>query len=103
MYEAQITAMKETNEAHVNNIRIHYEQHREDVTKNYEMRLADKREIIELLSNEIAKLKLQLAQRDKDTKIGNTIRNVIIALFVCGAITLLVLEFIHPEHGWIKF
>jgi hypothetical protein len=78
------------------------------------MRLADKREIIKLLTDENTNLKLQieakaketklqLAQIDKDTKIGNTIRNVIIALFVCGAITLLVLEFIHPEHGWIKF
>jgi transcriptional regulator with XRE-family HTH domain len=35
MYEMQIATMKDTNEAHINNIRMHYEQHREDVTKNY--------------------------------------------------------------------
>ena len=103
MYEMQIISMKETNEAHVNNIRTHYEQHREDVTKNYEMRLADKREIINLLTEEIAKLKLQLKANEKATKIGNIVRNIIIALFVCGAIALLILEFSHPEHGRIKF
>ena len=103
MYESQIATMKETNEAHINNIRTHYEQHREDVTKNYEMRLSDKREIIKLLTVENENLKLQLKEKVKSTNLGNLIRNIIIGLFVCGAITLLVLEFVHPEHGWIKF
>ena len=46
IYELQLAEMTKTNENHINNIRSHYEQHREDVTNNYEMRLADKREII---------------------------------------------------------
>ena len=101
MYEFQISSMKETNEAHISNIRNHYEQHHEDLKENFEKRLADKREIIELLTSENNKLKEQLKKQEHDTKIGNVIRNCIIGLFVCGTITLLILEFIYLEKGWI--
>lgn len=126
-YDFQAALLKEANEQHINNIRSHYEQHHNDLRDNYEMRLADKREMIELLKAENAELKSQLAQKDdkkefiellqseivdlkqqlvqkdRDTRIGNFIRNCIIGLFVIGTIILLVLEFMHPAHGWIRF
>ena len=71
--------------------------------EHYEKRLADKREIIEILKEENAKLTTKLKEQEKSTKIGNLIRNGIIALFVIGVIVLLILEFAHPEHGWIRW
>jgi transcriptional regulator with XRE-family HTH domain len=103
IYESQRAEMKEVNEAHIANIRAHYEQHREDVKEHYEKRLADKREIIEILKEENAKLNIKLQEQEKETKTGNLIRNIIIAAFVLGVIVLLVFEFIHPEHGWIRW
>ena len=103
VYEFQLAAMKETNETHIADIRAHYEQHREDVKENYEKRLSDKREIIEILKDENAKLSAKFKEREKETKIGNLIRNIIIALFVIATTVLLALEFIHPEHGWIRW
>ena len=52
IYETQMAAAKATSEAHIANIRAHYEQHHKDLTDNFEKRLADKREIIELLKEE---------------------------------------------------
>ena len=103
IYELNNTALKEINEAHIANIRSHYEQHHEDLKENLEKRLSDKREIIEILKEENASLKKQLEKKENDTKVGNIIRNLIIGLFVIGSLFLLVLEFIHPEHGWIRF
>ena len=103
IYEQQMKETKEINEAHISNIRTHYEQHRKDLTDNYEKRLADKMEIIDLLTKENLKLKAQLEKKEHDTYIGNLIRNCIIGLFVCGTIALLVLEFIYIEKGWITF
>lgn len=103
IYESQRAETKEINEAHIANIRAHYEQHREDVNGHYEKRLADKREIIEILKEENAKLTAKIKEQEKSTKIGNLIRNGIIALFVIGVIVLLFLEFMHPEHGWIRW
>lgn len=120
IYEMQNTALKETSEAHIANIRSHYEQHRDDMKENYEKRLSDKRELIELLKTEVDELKGQIQMQDKahkteidllkseyqkkedSIKLGIFIRNIIIGLFVVGVILLLVLEFIHPEHGWIR-
>lgn len=103
IYEFQIATLKETNEAHIANIRAHYEQHHEDLRENYERRLADKREIIDLLTAENIELKNSNKQQEKETRIGNLIRNLIIAAFVLCAIVLLGLEFVHPEHGWIRW
>ena len=103
IYETQNAAMKEINEAHIANIRAHYEQHHEDLKDNYEKRLADKREIIEILKEENTKLTRKFEAQEKSARIGNIIRNGIIALFVIGVIILLVMEFIHPEHGWLRF
>lgn len=103
IYEAQNAAMKEVNDAHIANIRTHYKQHREDMKENYEKRLADKREIIELLKEENKKLNAKLKEQEKGTRTGNLIRNIIIAFFVLGVITLCVMELLHPEHGWLRF
>ena len=103
IYEAQLSASKATSEAHIANIRAHYEQHHTDLVDNFEKRLADKREIIEVLKAENSKLTTQLKAQEKESRIGNIIRNSIIALFVIGTIVLLILEFIHPEHGWIRW
>lgn len=114
IYEAQLSAQKATSEAHIANIRAHYEQHHEDLVDNFEKRLSDKREIIDILKEENAQLNAKLQEQEnfynaklqaqaKETLIGNWIRNIIIALFVIGTIVLLVLEFIHPTHGWIRW
>lgn len=92
MYESQRAETKEINEAHINNIRAHYEQHHNDIKENYEKRLADKREINENLKEQIA-----------DLKKSNKRLGWIVALFVVGVVALLVLEFMHPEHGWIRW
>lgn len=92
VYEFQIAALKESNEAHIANIRAHYEQHHEDLRENYERRLADKREIIDMMK-----------QENKDLKKGNLTCKLIIAAFVVCSLVLLGLEFIHPEHGWIRW
>ena len=103
IYETQMAAAKATSEAHIANIRAHYEQHHKDLTDNFEKRLADKREIIELLKEENEKLHTKLADQEKNTRTGNLIRNIIIATFVIGVVVLLIMEFVHPEHGWIRW
>lgn len=92
IYEFQIATLKEANEAHIANIRAHYEQHHEDLRENFEKRLSDKREIIDILSAE-----------NKELKKGNLMCKLIIAAFVICNLVLLGLEFIHPEHGWIRW
>ena len=92
MYEFQTATLKENSEAHITNIRAHYEQHHDDLKENYEKRLADKREIIEVYQRQVEDLK------DRNKRLG-----WVIAFFVLGVVTLLVLEFLHPAHGWIKF
>lgn len=97
IYEIQSAAMKETNELHINNIRSHYEQHRDDMKANYEMRLNDKREIIRLKDESIEKLEKSVSKRT----LVIIILSIITALFFASFIGLLVLELMHPEHGWI--
>ena len=85
IYEQQLSEIAKTNEAHINNIRAHYEQHREDSIKNYEMRLADKREIIKEKNKQINFFKIVAA-------VGYAI-----------LIGLLILEVTNPNLGWIQF
>ena len=92
VYEFQIATLKQTNDAHIANIRAHYEQHHEDLRENFEKRLSDKRELIDVLK-----------QENKELKKGNFVCKVIISLFVICTVILLALEFIHPEHGWIRW
>ena len=96
IYENQLQAIKESYDAQINNIRLHYEQHRGDVTTNYEKRLSDKREIIDMQKEQIAKL--EETSKSK-TKILFVLSAIMFALFF----GLIALEVLHPEHGWIRF
>lgn len=89
IYEQQMRETKEINEAHISNIRNHYEQHHEDLKENYERRLADKREIIE-------DTKVRVKHLEKENLMYKLIF-VALVLIVC------LLEFTHPESGWITF
>ena len=80
------------NEAHINNIRSHYEQHRIDSIDNYEKRLSDKREIIEQKDEHIKTLK-------KEKRIAFLCAVGCIAVLV----GLLIAEVMNPNLGWIKF
>ncbi len=92
MYEFQLAEHRKTEEAHIANIRAHYEQHRQDSVDNYEMRLADKREIIKEKDEHIKTLK-------KEKFIAFLCAIVCIAVLV----GLLIAEVMNPELGWIKF
>ena len=92
IYEKQQTLFKETNEAHITNIRSHYEQHHEDLKENYERRLADKSELIDTKNEHIKTLEREC-------------RHAKIFSWICVGILvgILVLEVMNPELGWIKF
>ena len=85
IYEHQLNAIKESYDEQVNNIRSHYEQHHQDLVDNFEKRLADKREIIEM--------------QKKEHKLSK------VASWVFGAIlvSLLVVEVMNPNLGWIRY
>ena len=80
------------NETHINNIRTHYEQHRQDVKENYERRLADKREIIDQKEKHIKSLEKEILS----SKIFS---------WVCVAVlvALLIAEVMNPNLGWLRF
>ena len=107
IYEYQLSTTKETSETHINNIRSHYEQHHEDLRENYEKRLADKRELIDMQNMQITKIEetyqVQVKKLEKQNqskvKIIWALASVLFVLFV----GLIVLELMHPEHGWITF
>jgi hypothetical protein len=100
---ALMSAIRETNGEHVHDIREHYGQHNKDIKENCEQRLADKDQMITILTQKNDKLEIQLDQKEKDTKKGNFIRDVIIWILFCCFIALLVMELLHPEHGWLTF
>ena len=93
---ALMSAIRETNGEHVQDIRNHYQQHREDMKQNYETRLADKREIIDLQNAHIQKLEESIKSKTKTIVF-------LCSIFVLLFLALLLLEFLHPEHGWIRF
>ena len=92
MYEFQLSEHRKTEETHIANIRSHYEQHRQDSVDNYEMRLADKREII----------------KEKDEHIKTLKKEKFIA-FICAVsciavlVGLLIAEVMNPNLGWFRF
>lgn len=92
IYEQQQALFKETNEAHITNIRSHYEQHHEDLKENYERRLADKRELIDSYKERIASL-------EKDCRSHKIAFWVCIIVFVA----VLILEVMNPDLGWFRF
>lgn len=93
---ALMSAIRETNGEHIHDIREHYKEHRDDMKENYEKRLADKREIIDLQNAHIQKLEESVKSKTRTIVL---LFSIFLALFV----GLLVLEILHPEHGWLRF
>lgn len=85
IYENQLNAIKESYDAQINNIRGHYEQHHQDLVDNFEKRLSDKREIINMQKKENFSLK--------------------IVAWVFGSILVLLLiaEVMNPNLGWFRY
>lgn len=93
---ALMSAIRETNGEHIHDIRTHYEQHRDDMKENYEIRLSEKREIIDLQNAHIQKLEESIKSKTKTIVF-------LCSIFVSLFLILLVLEALHPQHGWIRF
>jgi hypothetical protein len=85
IYENQLNAIKESYDEQITNVRHHYEQHHNDLVDNFEKRLADKREIIDMQKKENASSK--------------------IVAWVFGAIlvALLIAEVMNPSLGWLRY
>ena len=85
IYEEQLNTLKETHKEEIQSIRAHYEQHHQDLVDNFEKRLSDKREIIEIQKKE-----------------GLTSKIVAWSL---GAILigLLIAEVMNPNLGWFRY
>ena len=92
IYEFQLAETVKMNETHINNIRSHYEQHRQDSIENYEKRLADKREIIEEKDEHIKSLKNEILYS-----------RFFSWLCVGILIALLIAELMNPNLGWLRF
>ena len=92
IYEYQLSETVKMSETHINNIRAHYEQHRQDSIENYERRLSDKREIIEEKDNHIKSLK-------KEILLSKIFSCVCIGILV----SLLIAEVMNPSLGWLRF
>lgn len=91
-YEYQAALLKEANEQHISNIRMHYAQHHEDLKENYERRLADKRELIDSYKEHIQSL-------EKDCRSSRISFWVCVAVFV----GVLIAELMNPNLGWFRF
>ena len=78
IYEQQLIDMSKTHEAHINNIRAHYEQHRQDTITNYERLLKEK---------------------GNQTNFFKILACVGLAILI----VLLILEVSNPNLGWIRF
>lgn len=92
IYEYQLSEMTKMSEAHINNIRAHYEQHRQDFKENVDKRLADKREII-----------AQQEEHIKTLKKENLTSKILTIICVVVLVGLLIAEVMNPNLGWIKF
>lgn len=92
IYEHQIAEMNKINEAHINNIRAHYEQHRQDYKENVEKRFSDKLELLQAKDEYAKALKIVILA------LG-------ISLGVCLLILigLLIAEVMNPNLGWFRY
>lgn len=106
IYETQSTAMKEINEAHIANIRAHYEQHIEEknlsfakIEAHYEKRLSDKREVITELEKHLATVEKHLAAAEKEKR---WFRLGFVASIIAFAL-LCIAELANPTIGWIRW
>lgn len=85
MYEFQLAEQRKTEEAHISNIRVHYEQHRNDTITNYERLLSEKENQVKLFK--------------RITAVSFAIACVGFAILI----GLLILEVSNPNLGWIQF
>ena len=85
MYEQQLSEMAKINEAHIRNIRAHYEQHREDFKESQQKQ----NELKDQLYNEKCK--------------ENRLFKILTGVGFCILILLLILEVMHPNLGWVRF
>ena len=85
MSEFQFAEYRKTEEAHICNMRTHYEQHRDDTISNFERLLAEKEKQINLFKR-IALICFGIACVGFAILIG-----------------LLILEVSNPNLGWIQF
>lgn len=92
MYEFQAAERNKANEKHIDEMRAHYAQHREDVTENYERLLSNKRELID-------SYKEHLMSVQKENK---WLKFACACMFVAFA-GLCVAELMNPNIGWIRF
>lgn len=92
IYEYQLSEMAKMSETHISNIRTHYEQHRQDYKDSLEKRIEDKDNIIAQQHEHIKTLK-----KEGLTKLSFALISVAILL------TILILEVMNPNLGWIRF
>ena len=85
IYENQLAAIKASYDEQISNIRGHYEQHHQDLVDNFEKRLADKREIIEM------------------QKKANRLSTIVAWTLGVILIGLLVAEVMNPNLGWFRY
>ena len=85
IYEDQLNTLKENHKEEIQSIRTHYKQHHQDLVDNFEKRLSDKREIIEIQKKE-------------------NLTSKIVAWSLGGIlILLLIIEVMNPSLGWIRY
>ena len=92
IYEHQITIMKETNEAHVSNIRTHYGQNIDELKQHNAKIESQYEKILESKDEQIKKLEK-----------SNFHKTIIISVFVSIFVILFIMEIMHPEHGWLRY
>ena len=91
-YEYQLAEAAKMSETHINNIRAHYEQHRQDFKESFEKRLADKKEIIEQKDKHIKTL-------EKENLSSKILSWICIAILV----GILIAEVMNPNLGWLRY
>lgn len=85
LYEFQLAEYKATEEAHINNIRAHYEQHRQDFKESHEKQLQYK--------------DLLYIEKCKESRLFKILAGIGFGILI----GLLILEVSNPSLGWIKF
>lgn len=85
MYEFQLAEYKATEEAHINNIRAHYEQHRQDFKESHEKQLEYK--------------DLLYLEKCKESRLFKILAGIGFGILII----LLILEVSNPNLGWLRF
>ena len=85
MYEFQLAEYRKTEETHINNIRAHYEQHRQDFKESHEQQLQYK--------------DLLYIEKCKEARLFKILAGVGFGILI----VLLILEVANPNLGWLRF